>query len=95
MKKAKKKIQKFIDEAERMLAAKYFTLSNTAMLEVVPGTDLNDMYRRGDDLMAMETGCGLREELNSWKEMIADGDSYCYDEWQKVKATYIKVEVTA
>ena len=42
----KKSIKKFIEKSEQSLAARYFTLSNTAMLHMVQGGDLDYGYDR-------------------------------------------------
>jgi|LakMenEpi03Aug12_release.lakeMendotaPanAssembly.Ray.scaffolds.fasta_scaffold1395987_1 hypothetical protein len=87
---AKKKIvQKFINEGERELAAKYFTLSNTAMLHCIRGKDLEQGYYQADGDMQMECGIGLSEELADWRNTIKEGNDYCFEEWEKVKKDYI------
>jgi hypothetical protein len=96
MKKARVKIQKFIDKSERELAAIYFTLSNLAMLDVVPNDgDLRSMYRKADEIMSFECGSSIYPEYRTWAQDIDSGDSYCYDEWQKVRSKYVKEEVEA
>ena len=86
----KKSIQKFIVESEQGLAARYFALSNTAMLHMVQGGNLDYGFHRANEVMQMECGASLRDELNDWYDSIEKGDSYCYDEWQKVRENYVK-----
>jgi hypothetical protein len=84
----KKETPKFIDLSERLSAAMYFTMSNTATLDLMPkGLTIEQAYYHVDGIMEMECGVGLREELDSWKDMIKKGDNYCYEEWDKVKNT--------
>lgn len=91
----KKLIPKFIAEAERLLAAKFMTLSNVAMLDWIQGDNLEYGYMRANDDIGADTGETLTAELKSWKEMIAEGDPYCYERWQEVRSRFVKEEVTA
>lgn len=86
----KKQTPKFIAENERNLAAKYFTLSNTAMLHMVRGNDLDFGYQQANDCMIMECGASLRDELIDWQDSIDDGNPYCFEEWERVKSQYLK-----
>jgi len=81
--------KKFIAESEQALAARYFTLSNTCTLHFMQGNDLNFGFQRANEVMQMECGASLREELNDWYDSIEKGDPYCYDEWNKVREKYV------
>ena len=85
-----KSIKKFITESEQALAARYFTLSNTCTLHLMQGNDLNVGFHQANEIMQMECGASLRDELNDWYDSIEKGDAYCYDEWQKVREKYVK-----
>ena len=90
MKKSNKKQPKFIAANEQDLAAKYFTLSNTAMMHCLDRCDNNILraYEEANGDVQSETGVSLKEELDSWVLEIKNGSEYCYDEWQKVKGKY-------
>lgn len=90
MKKSNKKQPKFIAANEQDLAAKYFTLSNTAMMHCLDRCDNNihRAYEEANSDVLSETGVSLKEELDSWGLEIKNGSGYCYDEWQKVKGKY-------
>ena len=60
------------------------------MLHMVQGGDLDYGYDRANEEIQIECGVSLRDELNDWYDSIVKGDSYCYDEWQKVRANYVK-----
>lgn len=85
-----KKQKKFIEESEAPLAARYLTLSNTAMLHYIQFGDLRWGYQRATDAMLEAVGQGLGEEYTYWCSQLDKGDPYCYDEWQKVREKYVK-----
>lgn len=80
---------KFIPEEEREAAAKYFTLSNLAMLHYVYKGQLSDAFRRANEDMLMEVGSNIYPEKQDWDSMIEAGDPYCFEEWAKVKQNYV------
>lgn len=80
-----------IAQSEQALAARYFTLANTALLHFLQGSNnLELAYMRANEATIMEAGCGLHEELADWSQAIRKGDVYVYNEWQKVRKDYVK-----
>lgn len=77
-----------INEEERSMAAKFFTIRNLAM-DMYLTKDIDNSYRRIDDMLVMDCGCSANAELKDWQKMVNNGDKYCFDEWQKVRETYI------
>lgn len=84
--------KKFIAEQERVIAAKYFTISNLAMEPYMEesGNDLDRAFDTVEGIIHLETGCTVDEEFRDWKKMIDNGDRYCFDEWQKIRTKYVK-----
>lgn len=91
----KSKTKNFIAESEQSLAARYFALSNTCMLSYATGGDLNYGFQRANEIMQAECGASLRDELDDWYNQIEAGDSYCYEEWQKVREKYVREKSVA
>lgn len=85
----KKIVPKFINQEEMQIAAKYFTLSDMAMLDYIEGRGLEQGYYQADSDMQIECGIGLIDELSFWRNLIKEGDNYCFEEWGKVKINYI------
>jgi len=85
---------KFIPENERRSAARYFTLSNVAMLDWIKDNDLEYGYINANDAVMNECGASLNAEFQDWLKSIEKGDAYCFDEWQEVRTKYIKEPVT-
>lgn len=88
----KKQTPKFIIESEQNMAAKYFTLSNLAMLDYISRNknNIDWAYTLANDDLANEVGIGAGEELRSWEKEISEGSNYCFDEWEKVRSKYVK-----
>lgn len=78
------------DEVEA--AAKYFAMSNAAMLEIVqkgnPPYNVDRLYSEADSICREETGASLEAEKKDWLKSIKKGDKYCTEEWNKVRGTY-------
>lgn len=75
---------------EQEAAAKYFTLSNLAMLEVVRSNNIHQAYREADDILASECGIGAGEEKRDWDKEVkkAKPGEYVATEWEKVKGKW-------
>lgn len=84
-------VPKMIDKSEWNLAAKYFTLSNVAMLHFISQArgDLQEAFRMANEACVMEVGTSLTDELLDWSSAVAKGDVYVYNEWQKVRKDYV------
>jgi hypothetical protein len=81
-----------IPKDEMEAAAKWFTMSNMAALELVPGweKDIHRAYNHVDGIMVMETGCSMKGEYTSWLKEArksVNGD-YVTTEWNKQKSNW-------
>ena len=83
-----------IEQNEMELAAKYFVLSNCALLDLVrnPYNLLNE-YSNVNGIVHGETGTSLDDELKYWQKEVknAKQGEYVYQEWQTVRTKYIKI----
>ena len=71
----KKSIKKFIEKSEQSLAARYFALSNTAMLHMVQGGDLDYGYYRANEELQME--CGASTTLSICRSGLSGAGGSC------------------
>jgi hypothetical protein len=70
-------------------AARYFTMSNMALLELVPQgtTNIDQAYNYVAGIVESETETSIDPEFESWLKEVRDtkqGD-YLYEEWIKVR----------
>lgn len=83
--------KKTIKLEEQEAAAKHFTISNLALIELVERfTDIDRAYDEVDGILQQETGCSANEELRDWRKAAKkakEGD-YVYEEWQKSKSRW-------
>jgi len=88
---AKKKVIPQIAEAEKVLAAKYLTLSNVAMLNFLDRSrnDIEEAFRQANEACVMEAGASLSEELHDWYDAAKKNDPYICEEWHKVRSKYV------
>lgn len=82
------KKKNIIPKNERFAAAKYFAISNAAMLDMTFSKNINTKYIEADRILCSEIGTGLDEEFDMWLKDIEAGDEYCAEQWNKVKHEY-------
>lgn len=76
--------------AEQEAAAKYFAMSNCAVLHLAQGfKNINTAYAIANDVVISETGASLDGERKSWLKEIKKGKgSYVAEEWLRVKGDW-------
>lgn len=74
---------------EQEAAAKYFAMSNTCTLDMSWSKDIHQKYSTAEQTLYSEVGTGLGSEYNSWLKDIRKGDTYCTEQWNKVKSNYV------
>ena len=82
-----------IPDGEKAAAAKYFALSNMALLDIKPYPNcknLNQLYDYADGVCQSECGVGAEEERKDWEKTIkkAKPGDYVCEEWNLVKGNY-------
>jgi hypothetical protein len=80
-----------IPQNEQNAAAKYFAMSNTAVLDLTGGhDDLHHAYDYADSIVQMETGYSLEEERRDWLKECkkAKIGSYVAEEWSREKVNW-------
>lgn len=78
-----------ISANEQSMAAMYFALSDTAMLTQWD-TQLSSAYHSACSVLEAECGVSLDDVYNEWLNTIRSGDSYCRQEWNRVRGKYTK-----
>ena len=82
-----------IPKEEWEAAAKWFTMSNMAALELVPRgmKDIHHAYNYVDGIMVMETGCSMRDEFRDWLKETKKSinNDYVTTEWAKQKVNWV------
>jgi len=81
---------KKIKTEEQSAAAKYFAMSNCAVLHLCEGIkNIDHAYSQADGIVMMETGVSLDDERRSWLKEIQKGKgSYVAEEWDRVKSQW-------
>ncbi len=73
-----------IPKEEQLEAAKYFTLSNMAVLHLCEGyKNIHVAFQRANEMIIMETGCSMDEELRDWVDSVkkSKADDWMAKEW--------------
>lgn len=80
-----------IPQEEQASAAKYFAMSNSAVLDLTGGhDDIHHAYNHADGIVQMETGYSLEEEMRDWLKECkkAKPGSYVAEEWSREKVNW-------
>ena len=86
-----KKVQWPYSDKEATLAAKLLTIRNLGSEHMLT-SDLEDSYRRVDEMHEMDCGLSIHGEFVSWFDDIKSGDcSYILEVWNKEREKYIEL----
>lgn len=80
-----------IPQTEQEQAAMYFTMSNCAVLELIPYGQKNliQAYHYVNGIVESETGTSMDAEKRDWIKSCKKAKSgYLVEEWEKVKINY-------
>lgn len=83
-----KKVKETIPVNEQTAAAKYFAMSNTCTLDMSHSKNIHQRYATAEQNLFSEIGEGLDGEYKMWLKDIQKGDSYCFEQWNKVKIDF-------
>ncbi len=79
-----------IPEEQQVAAAKYFALSNLALLGLAErfGSNIHVAYAQANEVMKCEAGCSISGELSYWIDQVENPNKTLFAEWSKARVNY-------